>query len=218
MRLPHVNASPHDRVEYGRYVARRCRRAGLAELADGALAASAALRDAARAVEDAGDPVQDGLADRDAADDDLDDHAQEIRLGLASRSVSAARERPYTDVFPKGIDHYLAAPIGQQVARYSELADRLDGLPETDAARPGAAVIRTGLAAWEAALVPLTEARTALSIARTARDAATDDWSRQMERTYGALVERLGKRRAERFFPRHRTARSEAPEGGGDPD
>jgi hypothetical protein len=45
-------------------------------------------------------------------------------------------------------------------------------------------------------------ANTVNAVARTQRDVATEEWEVALEHTYGALIERFGKKKAERFFPR----------------
>lgn len=202
-----------SRVIYGRYVLRRLVRVGQDELADGVATSTALVLATARAVEDQEVPVQEAIADREAVDDELDDLAQFIRLQLASRSNTAARERPYKDIFEKGIEHYTSATLAVQVARYGELVDRMaEFLAAEDALQAEAAKVRTALAEWQAASAAVATARSALAIARTGRDAATDAWSVTMERTYGALVSLYGKRKADRFFPKSGRRREEDPE------
>lgn len=45
-------------------------------------------------------------------------------------------------------------------------------------------------------------ARTALALAKTERDAATRGWEAAVNHAYAVLLDRLGKRTAERHFPR----------------
>ena len=54
----------------------------------------------------------------------------------------------------------------------------------------------------------MTEARTALSMARTDREAAEDEWDIAMEKTFGLLVVEVGKKKANRFFPRAKRVRT----------
>lgn len=204
MQLPAATSSYRTRVRYGRYVARRLRRAKLGQLADDATAVTNGLREAGRAWDDTEDAVQDALADRDAADDDLDVAAQEARNALAGRGLKAVQEAPYTDIFPKGISYYTAAPLDEEVKRYSELAKRLtEHLPANDEVREKTTkAVETGLKDFEIGSKALEAARTADSLASTKLAKATDAWTKQMEKTYGALVAEVGKTAAERFFPR----------------
>lgn len=204
MRLPPANASYHQRTRFGRYVARRLRRAKLHQLAEDALTVTSALREMGRAWDDADDAIQDALADRDAADDDLDITAQNARHALAGRAVDAVKQAPYTDVFPSGIGYYMSAPLDQEVKRYSELKQRLtEHLPAADEVRKKAVkAVEAGIAGFEKAVKDLDAARTAEALAATRLAKATDAWVKQMEKTYGALVAEVGRAAAARFFPR----------------
>lgn len=204
MQLPTTTASYQTRTRFGRYVARRLRRAKYNQLAEDALTVTSAVREMGRAWDDADDAIQDALADRDAADDHLDSAGQEARNGLAGRGVEAAREAPYTDIFPNGISYYLAAPLDQEVKRYTELKQRLvEHLPASDEVRKKTVkAIDVGLADFEKASKELDAARTAESLASTRLAKAVDAWTKQMEKTYGALVAEVGRAAAERFFPR----------------
>jgi hypothetical protein len=208
MRLPYTNATYSARVRYGSYVARRLRRAKLSTMATDVEKVTANVLLAGRAVEDADKPIQDAMADRDAADDDLDEAAQEARAKLAGRSADAARSAPYTLIFTNGIGYYIAAPLDEEVQRYGELKQRLAAhLPAGDKVRVKAvAAIDAGLGAFTAATAALGEARTAQALASTALASATEAWEKQMEKVYGALVSEVGKVRAERFFPQPKAA------------
>jgi hypothetical protein len=204
VRLPASTAHFSAAVHVGNYVVRRLRRAKLTALADDADKATTQVLLAGRAVEDADKPIQAALADRDACDDDLDDAAQDARAALAGRSASAAKEEPYTLIFPEGSGYYTAAPLDEEVKRYGELADRLSKyLPAGDAVLLAAVpAIDKGLAGFTAAAALLGSSRTAEALAQTDLGAALKSWHTQMEKTYGALVAELGKSKAERFFPR----------------
>jgi hypothetical protein len=212
MQLPGPGASYIQRVRYGRYVARRVKRAGFERLATDVTRANQQLKAAGRAWEDADEPVQDGLADRDAADDTLDHAAQSARGTLAGRSVTAMREAPYTSIFPDGVGYYTAAPVGDEVARYRELDERLTThLPAADPVRRSTTqAIHAGLKDYQAAADTLETARRAASLAGTALDRAIENWDRLMEKTYGALVSELGRAAAEAFFPKTRAPRTAA--------
>ncbi len=132
MQLPAITSSPQTRVRYGRYVARRLRRAKLMTLADDATSTTNDLRAAARAWDDTDDATQEAIADRDAADDDLDVTAQEVRTSLAGRGINAAKEAPYTLIFPNGVSYYTAAPLDEEPLRVQLPPPR----PEAEAERP----------------------------------------------------------------------------------
>ena len=216
MQLPAATSSYQTRVRFGRYLARRLRRDKLGQLADDVSTVTNNLRHAGRAWEDADDAIQDALADRDAADDDLDLLAQETRMSLAGRGLSAAKEAPYTDIFPLGIGYYIAAPLDEEVKRYDELRKRLaEHLPAGDEVRKKAIKgIEPGLKAFESATKQLDAARTAESLAATQLAKATDAWTKQMEKAYGALVVEVGRSAAERFFPRVTRKTPAAPKAG----
>jgi len=219
MRLPPSSASYLTMFKYARYVARRCRRDRLTELATNVETVNTALLDAGRAWEDAGGAVQDALADRDAADDDLDAAAQDVRLKLASASVDATTKEPYTLIFPQGITYYTAATLDQEVPRYNELKARVnESLPAKDPMRTSVTrSITENVAAYQTATTAVEEARTGESIASTKLASATDAWFRQMEKTYGALVSEVGRARADGFFPKLSARKVRTPEEPAEP-
>lgn len=200
MRLPKDSAPPSARRDYGTYVSTRLIVAG--EDAGAVQEATTAVKHAVRHVEDLAEAVPMALARRDAVDDDLDELAQKVRLGMASRSIDAAREEPYKTVFYKGLAYYINAPIAENAKRYRDLADRLHStLPEKDPLRPHIAQIRKGADAFEVAAAAVDEARNKLGLAKTKLDAVEEEWARAMEKTYGYLISEHGKQKAERFFP-----------------
>lgn len=206
MQLPKESAAAGVRVRYGRYVARRLRRGGYAALSESMAQSTAALKSAARSGDDAEELIEDALADRDAADAALDTAAQEARNRLAGRGLQAAQEAPYTDVFPQGIGYYTAATLDEQERRYKELKDRAEThLPKTDEVRKAlVGAVVAGLKAWREGVTAVDDARTEAVKAGTVVAKATDAWRRQVEKTYGALVQELGRAGAEGFFPRAR--------------
>lgn len=214
MQLPKVTAHYSSITRYGRYVARRLRRGGQDSLAKDILAVIALVRAKGREWDDSDDPVQDALADRDAADDDLDSIAQNARHNLASRSLRAVREEPYTLIFHEGVGYYIAAPLDQEETRYEELAERLTKhLPASDAIRKTApAAIKKGLTAFKTAASALQKAERERGSSRTDLDHSIRNALRQLEKVYGALVAEHGKAYAEGFFPKtSRVAKEKAP-------
>jgi hypothetical protein len=207
MQLPAATAHFSARVRYGRYVARRLKRARLTSLANDATKATTAVLTAGRVAEDADGPVQDAMADRDASDDDLDTAAQDARAKLAGRSADAVTKTPYTQIFPDGIGFYTAAPLDEEDARYSLFSQRLAAhLPANDKVRTSTIpVIETGLSDFAKATKELTAARNAASIADGHLATAEDAWEKQMEKTYGALVVEVGRAAADKFFPKTKT-------------
>jgi len=192
----------------------RLRRDKRTALAADVESATNKVRAYSRALEDANDPVQDAMADRDAADDSLDLAAKTARASLAGRSVEAPRSAPYTLIFPEGIEYYTAATLDQEIVRYGELTSRLEEhLPETDQVRKDAVpVITAGVADFAAASETLNKTRTDEALAETRLNAATDAWDRLLTKVYGTLVAEVGKAAAERFFPRGKSTKKKSGE------
>ncbi len=213
MRLPAPSAHFSQRVRYGNYVARRLRRARLLTLAADVEKATALILTTGRALEDADKPIQDALADRDAYDDDLDEAAQASRLKLAARSIDAVKTAPYTLIYADGVGYYTASPLDEEVQRYGELKVRHEEhLPAADKVRTQTvAAIDAGLEGFRGAVDALTKARTAESLASTRLTAATEAWEKQLEKSYGAIVGEVGRATAERFFPRIKGKKTDAP-------
>lgn len=215
MRLPDSNASYTERVRYGRYVGRRLRRAKRNTLTADVEAATAQVLQRGREWEDAAGPVQYARADRDAADDDLDDCAKDTRAKLAGRSADAARNAPYTQIFPEGIEYYTAAPLDQEVPRYGQLVSRLNEfLPANDDVRTKAVpILTTGIAAFRTAAEAVGEALTAESVIATRLQNAEEAWDILMTKVYGMLLADIGKAAAERYFPKARSSKKNNAEG-----
>jgi hypothetical protein len=217
MRLPQQSAGYGVRVDFGRYVEGSLLYARLGELAGPVKQVAQKLKTAGRTWEDAAEPVQFALAERDAVDRDLDLLAQHVRLALASTGTAAMREEPYTSVFPFGIDYYASAPLDEQESRYSELVERLEAhLPADHPLRLEAVPkLQAGISAFADAEKRVAAARRAQALARTAVDAAAESFDRVLERTYGALIERYGRKAAETYFPRFRRGRAPEVDAGG---
>jgi hypothetical protein len=220
MRLPSRTAANENRVAFGRYVARRLRRARLSAEEAEVLAVTDALRAATTAAEDAGYAVQDALADRDAVDSELDDVAKRHRQALEGRGTTANRERPYTDIYPDGIAWYANAPLAEQVKRYELLVRRYhEFLPDGDPVRAEAGVISNAIAEWSTARTAVDQANLNVAMARAKTQVAVDVWEQSLTRLYFRLAERFGKAAAERFFPRPgRTKRAVGTDGDTDSD
>ncbi len=203
MQLPAATSSPQARVRYGRYLARRLRRANFMQLATDMTTVTNVVRQQSREWDDTDDAMQEALADRDGADDDLDTTAKTARAALAGRDTNASTQPPYTLIFPYGIDYYTAAPLDEEVKRYGELSVRLtEHLPAGDDVRVKAVPeITAGITDFDLGAKAVDAARTEESLASTRLAKATDAWEKQVEKTYGALVTELGRAGADRFFP-----------------
>jgi hypothetical protein len=214
MRLPDVDAHYSHRVRCGRYVGRRLRQAKLLTLAADVEVATAEVLLSGRALEDAAGPVQDARADRDAADDSLDDIAQDGRAKIAGRSADANQCAPYTSIFHEGIEYFVAAPINQERARYTELAKRFDTyLDETDEVRVSVVpALKAGIKTFGAASEAVEQALANQALASTRLDIAEDDWAKLLTKVYGVLLGEFGKKGAERFFPKVRGKTEDASE------
>lgn len=203
MRLPAKSAAYAHHVAFGTYVARMLRTHGLTDLETSVRSATTNVQALGRAREDALLVIQEALADRDAQDLELDTIAQDARHMLASRSRDAVKTTPYTLIFPDTIKYYTRAPVAEEVARYTLLAERLkNNLPAGDA------VCAEYLPRLEAVIATYEGAEKALESARNAElqagdrlDSAEVSWSEQMEKTFGSLTEKYGREKAERFFP-----------------
>jgi hypothetical protein len=206
MRLPPEKSAYEQYITYGRYVTRRLRRQKLTTQAQDVEAVTLKVKTLGRAWEDSAEPLQDGLADRDGEDDNLDIIAKEIRQVMASRSLDAIRKTPYTEVFPQGAEYYTAAPLDEEEKRYGELQTRLDQfLPEGDALRARIEEIKKGVAGFREASDEVDARRGAQAIARSKLDSAIDSWRSYMSKLHGALVSQFDKTAAERYFPKKRS-------------
>ena len=210
MRLPPESAAFDRRVSYGRYVARRLRRHGSIQAADDLNQHNTELRQLGRAWEDLDDNIQEALAERDAANDEIAGTVRQLRHSLASRFLGADKQDPYRRIFPDGIAYYLAAPWPQRRARYLSLVWRLQGdLPEE---HPDRAAYVQPLTEQIAAL---RETESALEDAYRQKEGAAFDldrakarWDREMEKVYAALLQQMSRAEVEAFFPKHRARTS----------
>lgn len=218
MKLPQEHSSAQVLVRFGSYVERRLLRAGYEAQASTVRAATVAIRNATRALEDLEQPEDAAMADRDAADDDLDETARLARLQLASSELGADKKEPYIRIYADGVGYFTRADLGEQEPRYTELISRLKAfLGETHPVRLGTVpTLERQLAAWKTSESNLLAARDQISLARVKRSAAIDAWRSEIEKLYGWLISEVGKKKAERFFPRttEKKATKEAPKEG----
>jgi hypothetical protein len=210
MRLPPTSAAYDQYITFGRYVTRRLRRQKLTTQAQDAEAITLKLKTIGRAWEDAAEPLQEGLADRDGEDDSLDIIAKEIRQTMASRSLDAIRKAPYIEVFPLGIEYYTTAPLDEEEKRYGELQTRLEQfLLKGDALLARIDEIKKGVTNFREASNEVDIRRGAQAIAKSKLDSAIDVWRDFMGKLYGVLISQFDKVGAERFFPKNRAGRSD---------
>ena len=214
MQLPQDTAAYTKRVTFGRHVLTRLKRAKLTDQANAVEARNSQVKAAGRAWEDTDEVIQDAIANRDSDDDALDTTAKDFRFALASRSRQAAKEAPYTDIFPRGIEYYTEAPLDEEVDRYQELITRTEAhLPKEDSLRQETVkTLQHQLKSFTESHAAVAAARTQEGIARTRLLAAQDVWADLLEKTYGSLVEQFKKAKAEKFFPKQSRTRSDSSE------
>lgn len=217
MRLPQATASYQKRVRFARYVVARL---GRKKRETGPLKQAAnAVRTAGRKLEDLEEEVEERMAERDGADDDLDACAKEARRILGARSADAMTTAPYVSIFPDGIGYYTEATQDTNVERYGELKTRLELhlAPDDEVLARCVPTLTTQTAAFEEGMKAVAAARTAAAIGSTALDVAEDNLDRLLEKIYGGLISDVGKAEAERFFPRTRAARGRRTDEPADP-
>jgi len=207
------------------YLRRKLLRAGYTDLTTPIVAVHQALLAAEQRVDAAELEAQEAVADRDFVDDTVSDTVRDARAVLGGRSRDAARRPPYILVFPKGVSEYIEADLGDQPRQYEKLVGNLEAfLPVTDPVRVGTVpALRTQLQTRQGAETAVDRARNARDRARVARDQARAAWDEAMVTTYGALLQRVGKGAAARFFPRKgrpskKVAVKPAPEPEPDPE
>jgi len=194
------------------YLVGRLRVAKYEDLAASTTAARTRFVAAQRRATDAHEPVVIAIATRDSRDDALDEVAQSAAATLRGRTPNAAREHPYVDVVPDGLDAIIGASIEDTPSRYEELVERAHRfLPEDDPVRQQLAAVPALVEAFRADSKAVTVAQTAEAIALSEFEAAREDLDRTYERIAGTLIERRGKKGADRFFWKRSARRSEAP-------
>lgn len=204
MQLPNSESSPDRIVLYGRYLRRATMRAAYADLALMVLEANDAVVAADRQLFDLAGHVEEATCDRVFVGALLHDSIRDIRLKLGQRYVGADRERPFTAVFPNNLEEYVSAKVGEQIDRTRMLCARLTENLEGDDPLIRVAVpeLRAQLAAWTEALTAVSEAREVLDGAKARLAQAIVTWRARTLEVYGLLLGRVGKQKAERFFPR----------------
>lgn len=193
-----------QRKDRSLYLIGRLRRAGYEDLLVPLGRAREAYVTQERVLADARNPVVLAMADRDAADDTLDEVAQSASATLRGRSPNAAREEPYTQVVPHGLEAITLASITETPGAYRGLVERATRfLPAGDEVRERLERLLPALIAdFEAASALVGEVSRAQSTQQLAFDAVEAELDRTYERVAGALIERVGKKKADRFFLR----------------
>lgn len=213
MRTPAKTSSVRAHYLFGRYIARALDRDGQLDLLALIRVANQTMLQAERDREDAEVPVEEAICDRDFCDREIDNEARTFRVGLLSRGRNATREAPYIKILPNGISEYVQAPKGEQRTKYTLLIKRIEEfLGEGDTLRISAVpALQEKLDAWlEASAVQ--DAQTAkLELSRGVRDSAIVEWEKVVVTVYGQLLGRVGKEKAEFYFPRVRKARADEP-------
>ena len=206
MQLPTETSSPRVRVRFGRYVQAKLQRAKHDDLALAMREATDRMKVAARLVEDREEVDTLARAQRDGIDDVTDAHVQDARNQLAGRSVAAAREAPLTAIFAEGVEFYTASSLENWDQRMGLFAARIEkNLDPTDPLKATVlSLIAKDREAFKAVREAIAAERTKTTLASDDLASATEAWERQAEKTFGALIQIYGRRRAERFFPRLR--------------
>ena len=212
MQTPQLSNNHLVFTRYGLYVAGRLKRLKHGDLEQLARDASMSILARGRSREDIALGFQELKAQRDAIDDELDAAAQTARRMLAARAQGADRSAPYTDIFPRGIGYYIAAPLDEQVARYEELIQRLKSfLPEDDPVRAEVLpLLEEGTVAFAEARKAVREHRIQIALARTELTGTKESFNRSMNKIYGLLLadDAVGKAKAEQVFPKTARKRS----------
>ncbi|MEQ1501511.1 MAG: hypothetical protein ABMB14_04730 [Myxococcota bacterium] len=213
MRFPKAASTPALH-EYCRYVGRRLHRSGHDDLHGRIRLVMEALLAASRSVEACGPAIDERMADRDIASDQLQKTADHVRRTLASRGVKAERSKPYTDVLPSGIRPFRTAKVGDEVQLYELLLRRLEVyLPELDPLRTDTVpILRRQIVERVEAESGVDQARAADAFAREARRDAVKALEHAAVSVYGVLLGRVGRDDAARFFPRRRRQTEVEPE------
>lgn len=201
------STSIDGRLDKSQYTIGRLRRAKFSDLERPLTGARGRYKAKKRAIEDAGEDVTLAIADRDATDDALDDAGKTAAAAIGGRSPNGRRERPYTDIFPNGIDAVAMATIEETGPAYVDFVDRaVKFLPEDDAVR--AQVLRDIpplVEQFAADRAAVTKAKAAQAMLQTEFNAEEDDLDRLYEKVAGALIVRVGKQKANRFFLRRKS-------------
>lgn len=205
MQLPDAKASPEEHRKFSRSVLRRLRRAKMDARAETIVRDLVAMQAKVETLSSAEDAYADALDDRDLVDGEADEQVQQAALSIRSRSPNAAKEEPYTLVLPDGVDAVLDLPVPGIAAGLRGFARRLAAnLSVGDPALFVIPTIEKLAGDYEQARAVAEDAEVSLANASASVDASKTHLRRTLERTYGELVAELGRKKAERFFPRSR--------------
>lgn len=214
MELNGENTSAAERLDRLQYTAGRLRRAKYDDLLGGVVGARENYLARLRAFEDRRGPLVLAIADREGIDDELDTLAKDCGANLRGRSATAATEPPYTQLVPQGMDAITLANIAETPGAYLGLVERAQKfLPAEDPVRVRLeAEVPPLVDAFRLAQEAVQAALRDRALARLEVDAAEDDADRVYEKVAGALIERVGKKAADRFFWKRTARKQELPE------
>ena len=202
MQLPRLDSAWGRVNGFGVYVAARLTAAERPTQAEDARRYTLDVKKAARRAEDLSEESILARALRDACDDRWDTKVQAIRHILASGSVDAAQQRPYTDIFFESSRYYTESPIPDQSGRMGELITRMDThLPADHPLRAELPALKALREEWDAAIRAVQEAETAEDLAWGQVDTAESIWRTQMDILYSELRAEEGRKAADRYFP-----------------
>lgn len=172
------------------------------DLSDACRKASDVILGKGRAWEDAARTVTFAQGERDGQRGQLVAVVQATRKSLEGDSLTGLESPEYKSVFAEGVDYFTRAKLADLPTRLDDLASRLAALgDEHPVHKKFSPQLASARAAYDAASKALTEARSARKRARNTLQAALDGWSTTIEQTYGALIQKVGVRDADDYFP-----------------
>lgn len=202
MQLPRPDSTWSRVNGFGVYVAARLTAADRLTQAESARRYTTDVKITARRAEDLSEETIMARANRDASDDRWDSRVQGIRLTLASASLDAVHQKPYTDVFFETTRYYTESPLAEQSARMGEFITRLDTyLPADHPLRAELPALKAYREEWDAAVRAVQEAEIAEDLAWGQLDTAEAIWRTQMDILYSELRAEEGRKAADRYFP-----------------
>lgn len=202
MQLPKKGAGASHHYRFALYTVRQLTLKGHSDLAAPIQEKTVSLLAQSRAWEDACAATYQSYADRDAADEALDALASTARLSLASRSLEADKEPPYTQIFPDGVRWYTRSPMDEEQSRYQLLCSLLEEYLGADDVIVTSHVpqLKAGMEAFKKATEVLTGYQQNETLVRTRLETAIDELSKLLTDAYGILLTRVGKLKAEAYF------------------
>jgi len=213
MQLPSKDASPAEKRRFARFVSRRAKRAKFDALAKTIDAHVKSLRVLELAADEAQDPVQDAYADVEADFDDLRALVSDANIKHRAEKVGIDKTPLFKTVWAEGTGAVIKADVDDRTKEARALADRFDEhLPAKHLLRKShGPKLRKVADTCDASAKVLGKARAKAKGVADKRDLAETALLATLEKTYGALIEKVGKVAAERFFPRRQPAKKKAP-------